>query len=169
MGNEELRETVEIFDKWQKHFPSNAHRIIWYLGVSLLPFSEVIPAGLPEEKAKELALGEKSLHAFFSALYADMYRNPSDYKMMESPDLHFKDGEWYKARPDMLKAKGKNAHVMKGLGILFDIGRIAAQRGDVLVLSGSSFSELFTKIVPKSISRAKMKGFLEEFCLTSDE
>ena len=80
-------------------------------------------------------MGERSLHEFLCALYADMYRNPGDYRMTESPELAFDDGEWYKARPDMKKAMRKNAHVIKSLQVLFEIGRLATLRGDTLVLS----------------------------------
>jgi hypothetical protein len=80
-------EPVTVFDRRQRHFPSSAHRVAWYLRASLLPFSEFLPAGLPKGKARKLATGERSLHEFFSALYADMYRN-----MLKMVALHTEAG-----------------------------------------------------------------------------
>ncbi len=153
-------EPVTVFDRRQRHFPSGAHRVAWYLRASLLPFSECLPAGLPKGKARKLAQGQRSLHEFLSALYTDMYQNPGDYRMTESPDLHFNDGEWYKARPDMTKAARKNAHVTKSLEVLFEIGRIGTLDGDKLVMSPSDLEDILAAVHPKSISRPKIKGFL---------
>jgi hypothetical protein len=87
--------TSVTFDKYQKEFPSNAHRLAWYLGASLLPFSAVIPEGSPAAEAEDLRTGEQALNAFFTRLFTDMYLRPQDYTMVESPDPCFEDGEWY--------------------------------------------------------------------------
>ena len=150
----------DSFDRLAKTFPSNAHRIAWYLGSSLLPFREVIPEDISGEKAKLLSIGEKSLHEFFAKLYSEMYRDPKAFRMAEVPDLYFENGEWYKNRPDMTKARGKNSHVLKALEALFTIGRLAKLSGNTLAISVSEYEQVIAEIIPKSISRPKMKGFI---------
>lgn len=160
MARETVTEMENVFDRERRKFPSNAHRIAWYLGASILPFREVIPKGLSLDDSKDLPLGEKSLHEFFYALYTDMYQNPGDYLMKETPDLFFNDGEWYKARPDMTRARGTNAHVMKSLEVLYEIGRRAVRDGDRLVLSTSEYDRILAEIRPTSISKPKVRGLL---------
>jgi hypothetical protein len=149
-----------LFDRQQREFPSHAHRVAWFLGASLLPFAPVIPPGLSQAEAQDLALGEQSLHAFLSALYADMYRHPGAYLMTEAPDLVFNDGEWYKDRPDMTRVRGRNAHVLKSLEVLFELGCRAALDGDTLVLDAGEYDRVFAEIRPASISKTKVRGFL---------
>ena len=53
--------------------------------------------------------------------------------MAEAPDLVFNDGEWYKDRPDITKARCKNAHVLKSLEVLFELGHRAILAGRPIV------------------------------------
>ena len=147
------------FDKTQRDFPTKAHRIPWHLGTGLLPFSDVIPESLSREESKSLASGEKSLHEFFSTLYSDMYRHPQTYSMEEIPDLYFNDGEWFKRRLDMTKVRNKNAHVMKALEILSEIGHQAALDSDTLILSADAYEAIIDKRRPKSVAKKRLDGF----------
>jgi hypothetical protein len=157
-----ITETDFVFDKRQTVFPSNAHRVAWYLGASLLPFVKVIPDGLSDSESADLADGEKQLYAFFKQLYASLYQNPGNFHMEETPDLFFNDGEWYKDRPDMTRAKGKNAHVVKALEVLFEIGHRAVIENGHWVISAVDYANIFDEIRPNSISRPKVKGFLAD-------
>ncbi len=150
----------DIFIKQQKEFPSNAHRVAWYLGASLLPFTAVVPDGLSQAESQDFIQGEKSLHDFFCTLYTDMYLNPDTYLMTESPDLYFNNGQWFKDRPDMTKAKGKNAHIMKALEVLFEIVHRATLENGELIVSAAEYDNIFSEIRPTSISKPKVKGFL---------
>ncbi len=87
MANKAMTGMEVVFDRRQREFPSNTHRVAWYLGASMLPFARVVPKGLSQGEAEDLALGEKSLHEFFCVLYADMVQNPPTYLMTEAPDL----------------------------------------------------------------------------------
>lgn len=147
------------FDKTQRDFPSKAHRIPWYLGTGLLPFSEVIPESLSREESRDLAIGEKSLHSFLGSLYSDMYQRPQTYFMEEIPDLYFNDGEWFKRRPDMTKVRNKNTHVMKALEILFEIAHQAVLDGDVLIVGGETYERIINERRPKSVAQKRISGF----------
>ena len=150
-----------MFDISQTEFPSNPHRIAWYLGVCILPFSAVIPDDPDNVAAEALSVGEKSLHSFLGAVYADMYEHPKTYRMTEIEDLTFNDGEWYKQRPDMTKAMKRNAHMLKLIDVLYEIGNRSALRGETLVLKRAVYEEIFTSIIPKSVSRPKLKACIE--------
>jgi hypothetical protein len=147
------------FDKTQREFPSKAHRIPWYLGSGLLPFSEVIPEDLSREESQSLAFGEKSLHEFFNKLYSGMYQRPQTYFMEEIPDLYFNDGEWFKRRPDMTKVRNKNAHVMKALEILFEIAHQAALDDGVLTVGAETHKRILDERRPKSVAQKRISGF----------
>lgn len=121
--------------------------------------------GLSEGEASNLATGEQALHDFFTALYSDMVRHPGTYLMVETPDLCFNDGEWYKHQPDMTKAKGKNAHVMKGLEVLFQMVRRASLERGELVLSAAGYEQILAAVRPTSISKPKIKQALARYLL----
>ena len=81
--------------------------------------------------------------------------------MTESPDIYFNDGEWYKARPDMTKARHKNTHAIKALEVLYNIGTQAAIDGDRLFLTAEDYGKIIANVNPKSISRPKIRDFLQ--------
>jgi hypothetical protein len=56
--------------------------------------------------------------------------------------------------------KAKNAHVMKALEVLFEIGCRAALEGDQLALPAAEYDQVLAEMRPASISRSKVKGFL---------
>ena len=152
-----------MFDRSQNAFPSNAHRLVWYLGVSQLPFVGIPPEPGDSEIARQLIEGEESLHKFLSSVYRDAYEHPAEYRLAETEDLTFRDGEWYKHRPDMAQAMRKNAHLMKSFEVLFDVIHYAEFQHDILLVSSKTFDEAFDRITPKAVSRPKIKAVINAF------
>jgi hypothetical protein len=146
------------FDVAQTSFASGAHRLAWYLGASLAPFVEVIPDGWPAARRDALLAGERALHAFFADLYADLYQQPAAYGLAETPDLVYEDHEWAKERPEVNRAKARNAHAIKALEALFDLVGLAQWDGDRLTVSRAAAEALLADLRPKSISRPRLKA-----------
>ena len=146
------------FDVAQTAFPSGAHRIAWYLGASLAPLVEVIPDDWPAGRRDALLAGERALHAFFAALYADLYQQPTAYGLIETPDLVYEDHEWARERPDVNRAKARNIHAIKALEALCDLVGLAQWDGDRLTVSRAAAETLLDDLRPQSISRPRLKA-----------
>ncbi|MHB9031701.1 MAG: hypothetical protein ACYC6L_01510 [Anaerolineae bacterium] len=146
----------ELFARDRRDFADSAQRIAWYFGASLLPFEPYSPPGSADTQVG----GQQALHGLLTALYRDLYANPTIYGLTALPDLTYNDGEWFKRSPEVGKTRDRNAHIFKVFEVLVDIANAAEPDGDGLALSSGAFSAILAAIMPASISRPKMRQFL---------